>query len=238
MKIEKLTDVENETYQVIKGVLKNHKHFTVQDLLTQCYTALCPPHTEEIISAALRSLTVKRYFIKGTSLTREDVVNNAVRARILSFIQRNPGAYNRLIRRECNLGSNEFKWHLGMLLKFHFIKRVLFNGRSYGYFEDRNYMNHEFDLFLLQNEKVKKIFDYLERTPNSISGIARELGIHYSTVQKYMEILVEREILQPINEAVRHEIYRVNHTLKEKLQKIVNGQVFIEFASEATSSEL
>ncbi len=237
MKIEKLTDIEDETYQVIKGILKNHKHFTMQDLLTQCFTVLCPPHSEESVDAALNSLAIKRYFIKGTSLTREDVANNGVRARILTFIQQNPGAYNRLIRRECNLGSNEFKWHLGMLLKFHFIKKILFNGRSYGYFEDRNYMNHEVDLFLLQNEKVKAILDYLSETPNSISGIARDLGIHYSTVQKYMEILVEREFLQPIDEATRHEIYQVNQTLQIKLQKIVNGQVFIEFATEASSSE-
>ncbi|TFH31133.1 MAG: hypothetical protein E4G98_00690 [Promethearchaeota archaeon] len=235
MKIEKLSEIENQTYQVIKDILKNHKQFTLNDLLTQCFATLCPPHTEETVAAALDALAKKRYFIKGTTLTREDVANNAVRARILNFIMKNPGAYNRLIRRECNLGSNEFKWHLGMLLKFHFIKKVPFNGRSYGYFEDRNYMNHEFDLFLLQNEKVKMILEYLAVTPNSISGIARDLGIHYSTVQKYMEILMEREFVQPMMENDHHEIYHVIQTLMIKLRKIVNGQAFIEFATESRS---
>jgi len=236
LKIEKLTEIEDQTYQVIKDILKNHRQFTMIDLLTQCYDRLCPPNSEETVSAALDALSKKRYFIKGTSLTREDVANNPVRVRILDFIMKNPGAYNRLIRRECNLGSNEFKWHLGMLLKFHFVKRILFNDRSYGYFEDKNYMNHEMDLFLLQNEKVKAILGYLKLTPNSISGISRVLGIHYSTVQKYIEILIDREFLQPIVED-RHEKYYFNYDMDTKLRKIINGQVFIEFATESSSQK-
>lgn len=220
-----------ELYTVIQELLNNHRLFTLDDIIPQCYTLLNPPYPNAEISKAIKSLVQKRYIIKGTSLTRDDVLQNAVRKRILTYIQINPGAYNRKIRRECSLGSNEFKWHLGMLIKFGFVKKVQFTSRSYGYFENREYMGHEMDLFLLQNEKVSCIINFLTEKPASISEIARELEIHYNTVQKYISLLMEREIIHEIiqNDTI---IYKINEELLVKLKKIVNGQVFVDFASD------
>ncbi|MHA1886989.1 MAG: hypothetical protein ACTSX0_03110 [Promethearchaeota archaeon] len=231
MKIEPLSELELETYTVIQELLNNHRLFSLEDIIPKCYNLLNPPYSNSEISRAIQGLIHKRYIIKGTSLTRDDVFQNAVRKRILSYIQINPGAYNRKIRRECSLGSNEFKWHLGMLIKFGFVKKIQFTTRSCGYFENREYMGHEMDLFLLQNDKVAKIIEYLSDLPSSISVIARKLEIHYNTVQKYVLLLEEREILKSTQEK-DNIIYSVNEDMLVRLRKIVNGQVFLDFASD------
>lgn len=126
MKLEPLTKIELEVYTAIKELLKNHRQFKLQEILPKCYKLLNPPYKNSEISKAINGLSQKRYIIKGTSLTHEDILQNAVRKRILTYIQINPGAYNRKIRRDCSLGSNEFKWHLGMLIKFGFIKNSIY----------------------------------------------------------------------------------------------------------------
>lgn len=233
MKPTELSNVENAVYAITKELLKSHKQLNIKEILPECISELNSTYSEEDIKAALTSLTKKKYIIPGTSLTREDVLQNPVRRRILSFIRKNPGAYNRKIRRECSLGSNEFKWHLGMLTKFGYIKKSKFHysERSFGYFENRDYMGHETDLYLLQNEKASVILKYLERNPSTISSIARELELHYSTVQKYIQIMEEREMILEI-EREGQTFYAVNHTLQIRLQKIINGQAFIDFAVE------
>ena len=137
----------------------------------------------------------KRYFIQGSTLSRDDILQNPVRYEILQFIRVNPGCYNRLVRWKLNIGSNEFNWHLGMLEKFGFIKRMRFD-HNFGYFENRSYMGHEYDLFLLQNDKVAKIIVFLQSTKGTLSQIAKLLDMHYSTVQKYLGILEQRELIR------------------------------------------
>lgn len=229
MKFQPLTELESQVYSIMQKYLKTHKQFDLKSLLPTCFRLLGSTYSEVDITKAATSLIEKRYFIEGTTLTRDDIAGNLQRKNILQFIQINPGAYNRQIRRELNLGSNEFNWHMGMLEKFGFIKKVTFDQHSFGYFENKSYMEHEFDLYLLQNEKIKLILDYLEHTPSTLSNLAREINMHYSTVQKHLQVLEERELVIGKEEG-KHRIYYLNPEMRIKLQKIVNGQIFIDFA--------
>ena len=92
-----------------------------------------------------------------------------------------------------------------------------------------DYMGHEYDLFLMQNEKVSKLIKLLSQKPDSLSHLARNLEMHYSTVQKYLIILLEREIIQKAKNSDR-VLYEINSDMIIKLKKIINGAVFIEFA--------
>jgi len=225
-----LTVIEQEIYDVIANkYLKMHKELNFEIILPFILKSL-KKYSQTDISTAISSLIEKQYLIKGSSLSRDDIVHNGVRKQILQFIRVNPGCYNRLIRRRLNIGSNEFNWHIGMLEKFGLIKKMEFE-RSWGYFENRSYMDHEFDLFLMQNEKASKIIVYLQNQKCSLSQIAKALDMHYSTVQKYLEVLLHRKLINLAgNYSRNHILYEVNMDLILKLRKIVNGAVFVEFA--------
>lgn len=225
-----LTVIEQEIYDVIANkYLKMHKELNFEVILPFILKSL-KKYSQSDISTAISSLMDKQYLIKGSSLSRDDIVHNGVRKQILQFIRVNPGCYNRLIRRRLNIGSNEFNWHIGMLEKFGLIKKLEFE-RSWGYFENRSYMDHEFDLYLLQNEKASKIITFLQNQKANLSQIAKSLDMHYSTVQKYLEVLFQRKLIKIVENVSRTHInYEINAELLLKLRKIVNGAVFVEFA--------
>lgn len=224
-----LSPMESEIYHIITEKYLHHtKDLNLQTIIPFCTQILVPKYTTEQIHQAIFQLIEKRYFIKGSALSRDEVLKNDLRKQILIFIRTNPGCYNRLIRRKLQIGSNEFNWHVTMLEKFGFIKKMQFD-RSFGYYENRSYMDHEYDLFLLQNEKVTLILDLLQLGPASLSKIAKELEMHYSTVQKYLEVLEDRKILIT-NTDQKPILYQANQEILIKLRKIINGAVFIEFA--------
>lgn len=229
MKIEQLSEIEANIYQVLKEYITDFKEFNLKMALPYCFEKLNHKYSNTEITVSIRSLIQKKYIIQGSSLTKDAILHNQNRKKILDFIQINPGSYNRLIRRELFLGSNEFNWHIGMLEKFGFVKKVRFNQRSFGYFEKRSYMDHEYDLYLLQNEKISKILNILEKEPLKISQITKKLEFHYNTVQKYLNILKKRNLIL-FTENEKHFYYSRNMDLKIKLKKIINGQVFISFA--------
>jgi predicted transcriptional regulator len=231
MQLEPLTVIENEIYALLRDYLKKNNQFSIKSALPICFSALKSKYSQQEITEALTTLISKKYIIQGSRLSREEILTNRVRNEIFKYIQINPGAYNRLIRRDLNLGSHEFNWHIGMLDRFDFIKKLKFAQR-YGYYENRSYLDHEYDLFLLQNEKVHDILQFLEKEDATVSQIASEIEMHYSTVRKYVVELFKRKILyEKQNSEKKITVYAVNHKLLIKIRKIINGQTFIEFAS-------
>jgi len=229
VKIEQLSEIEANVYKTLKEYIRDFNEFNLKMALPYCFEKLNYKYTDSAITISIKSLIQKKYIIQGSSLTKEDILHNQNRKKILDFIQVNPGSYNRLIRRELSLGSNEFNWHIGMLEKFGFVKKVRFHQRSYGYFEKKSYMDHEYDLYLLQNEKISQILKILEKEQLKISQIAKKLEFHHNTVQKYLQILENRKLIfLTING--KYIYYTVNSDLLIKLKKIINGAIFVEFA--------
>ena len=229
VKIEQLSEIEANVYKILKEYIRDFNEFNLKMALPYCFEKLNYKYSDSAITVSVKTLIQKKYIIQGSSLIKEDILHNQNRKKILDFIQINPGSYNRLIRRELSLGSNEFNWHIGMLEKFDFVKKIRFNQRSFGYFEKRSYMDHEYDLYLLQNEKINKILKILEKGPLKISHITRKLEFHHNTVQKYLQILEKRNIII-LTVNGKHFYYSLNSELNIKLKKIINGQVFVEFA--------
>jgi len=229
MKIEQLSEIEANIYQVLKEYLREFNEFNLKLALPYCFEKLNYKYSDTVITVSIKSLIQKKYIIQGSSLSKEDILHNQNRKKILDFIQKNPGSYNRLIRRELSLGSNEFNWHVGMLEKFGFVKKIRFDQRSFGYFEKRTYMDHEYDLYLLQNEKIDKLLKILEKDQYTVSQITKILEFHYNTVQKYLQILEKRNLIF-LKIVGKHIYYSANTDLLIKLKKIINGQLFIEFA--------
>ncbi len=233
-----LTAVEREIYDCFRKFMRRTKNITFDTVVARCRAELEKTLSDQEITRGVQSLLERRYIIKGTTLCRDDVLENAVRKKMLKFIQVNPGAYNRLIRRELHIGSNEFTWHIGILEKFGLVKKILFHNRHYAYFEDREFMGHEYDMYLLKNSKIERLLGSIKKLPKTTSQIATELGIHYSTIQRYLRLLYGRNLVtHPEDwpgqggkkEKSRRSHYVTNGEMLIKIRKIVNSGVFIDF---------
>jgi predicted transcriptional regulator len=220
--------IESNVYTIMRDYVKKNKELDMNNLLPYLYSQLGQYHQANI-NDAVNTLIHNRFFINGSSLTQDEILMNPIRKAIYQFIQINPGSFNRLIRRRLRIGSNEFNWHIGMLEKFGLIKKIAF-GRSFGYYENRSFMGHEFDLFLLQNEKTYQILNYLSQNKcASLSQIAKGVEMHYSTIQKHVDILTNRGLLK-YSGTSKCPLVNINDALMQKLKKIINGAVFVEFA--------
>src|SRR6056297_3242866 len=141
--IADLTKLEEQIYEIVKDHLSETRTINIGDLVPTCFRHFDGAYTKEQIESAMRCLFEKRFFLGVSSLLSADVFENEVRREIFRFVQRNPGAYNRMIRDELGLHSNEFDWHSGMLERFGFLKKIRLNKPQWCYFENRSFMDHE-----------------------------------------------------------------------------------------------
>jgi len=232
LRFEPLTELELQIYRIFEKYVKKYNNLDLNTLLPLCFQELDRKYSQHEITASVNKLIQKRYFIQGSTLSIKEVAASRIRQRLLDFIRINPGAYNRQIRRELNIGSNEFNWHVGMLIKFDFIRKVKFK-QSSGYFENRNFFNHEYDLFLIRNEKTSKILSFITRNRATVSQIAKATDLHYNTVHKHLQVLESQNLITKIQESDSFKIYySANEDLLLKLRKIINGQIFLDYAKD------
>jgi predicted transcriptional regulator len=148
------------------------------------------------IKESIRSLIDKKFIVEGSKLTREDVLENQNRTRIFEFIKEKPGAHLMKIVRALNISNFLARWHLDMLLKFNYIKSEKINNHEIYYDltispkEARR--NH-----LIMNEKCLKILRFLKSNNKGMTKyqLAKNLGMHYNTITKYIMELDEYDLV-------------------------------------------
>ena len=123
-------------------------------LFERCCRDLPNPPTE--IDLAIRDLYRMKYIIEGTQLSKDDVLTNEKRNKILEYVMKFPGAHAREIRKVFDLGAYIAYRHLGHLEKFGFIRKSVFYNKSV-YFPIDFDESKETETLLLRNETTKKI---------------------------------------------------------------------------------
>lgn len=228
-----LTPFENEIYSLLREYIKKTKNFNLEEINEYIHFKLGKNMSQECLKSTVLKFFQEKYFSMGSTLTQDEVNSNVNRREILQFIKINPGAYNRLIRRKLKMGSNEFNWHIQILVKFKLVKVITF-GRYAGFFENRSYAGYEYDLFVMQNDKSAKIIDYLLKNPDSNhTKIGKEIHVHYRTLQKHlMELIIQELVI--INKYHSPLTYRINEDLVQKIRKIVNGAAIDEIPKDLT----
>ncbi len=234
--LSELSSLEREIYELLKIYIDYYQNLNLGEIVPFCNQKMEKDLKRDTLEKTISSVIEKRYILEDKELIRSDILENEMRKELYQFIQKHPGSYNRLIRDKLDLHSNEFEWHTSMLEKFGFIKKVRLNKRQWGFFINKSYMEHEYDLFLLQKKKVQKIIDFVQNEEQTgVSQISNQLGMHYSTVKKYLDKLEERELVFRVKKhGTRGYNYHINIDLLMKLRKIINGQVFLDFAETPT----
>ncbi len=157
----------------------------------------------KILLSVIQSLLEKKILVEGSKLTKEMVLSNTHRNNIYQYIRGNVGANFSMIR-EMYKGSTESSgqliWHLQMLLKFNFIRKVKYK---------------KYTLFLpIDIEEEEGIFHFLLRDDLNMAII--QLLIEEGVVSKSdMHIFFEgsREMLY----------YRINNLIDARVLALVEG---------------
>ncbi len=147
------------------------------------------------ITHILDSLVAKYVIVEGSKITKNTSLSNLNRSSIYEEIKNNPGVYlNKLSK---NLGLSIFltNWHLNILLRFNMIRKQEFN-KHIAYFDSGLPSENDYILQVISRAKCSELIEFLKLNSNGCtkSQIAKTLRMHHTTVNKYLEILIENQL--------------------------------------------
>ena len=144
----------------------------------------------------LDSLAAKHVIAEGSKITRNTILRNFNRSSIYEEIKNTPGVnLNKLSK---NLGLSIFltNWHLNILLRFNMIRKQEFN-KQIAYFDSELPSENDYILQVISRAKCSEIIEYLKLNSKGCtkSQITKTLRMHHTTVNKYLETLIENQLV-------------------------------------------
>ncbi len=221
-----LTNEEQIVYDTIKEYAKRKPIVEIINLITYVNyrLRLNPDYNKSKIERIIKDLIKKNVILIGTKLVKEDILTLPARKQIFDYIHDNPGTNINEIKEQFNIGSNHILWHLKYLEKFKFIRIREFEKQKV-LFPANLDTGNDITLFFLRNKKVKAIIDLLENSSEPLrpTQIADLLIIHYNTIKKYLQVLLQLKLLKKVNGTKIKRfalVTGVYQELKQKLKKI------------------
>jgi len=112
--------------EIAEEMLSENKVLNVETLYNLAKKSLKIPKNGLLF--IIQFLINKKILIEGSKFSRETVLSNSVRNRIYRYIRMNPGIHFSILKKKAlseEAGSSgQLVWHLGMLLKFNYIKKI------------------------------------------------------------------------------------------------------------------
>lgn len=156
-------------------------------------------------------------------LTREEILDNELRARIMEHLQRKPGAYLGSIGRELSIPTSTLKYHLNILSAFDFVTAVK-KGRCRHYFPKKHRMSDlEKKMYAaIEHGPTRRIVEIVRLHPGiSQGGLVRATGLSQSTVAWHMAKLEEMNLIRSHREGVK--AYFLRSDFEEVLDRHARG---------------
>jgi predicted transcriptional regulator len=211
--------------EVAKDILSQNKILTIERLFNISKKELNIPQPG--LFSIIQFLIKNHVLIDGSKFSRKSVLDNYLRKNILEYIQLNGCAHFSLLRREVvserdgKLGSSgQLIWHLKMLMKFNYIKKIKVG--NYTVFLP---IEMEVELgkttFLMRDKINRKILDLLT-AQNSvrINEIFKKIDEDRGKVNYRIKNLINYEILC-FKEDSDKEVY-INPDKLENINDILN----------------
>jgi len=197
-----LEEYEDIVVEAIQGYLKNNRVLNMEKIIPYLNDKLRKSKTNISnggLQKILISLVKKSIIIEGTTFIKKDVLKISKRKDIYDYIKENPGSYLNKIANKLNISNIVVFYHLNILAKFNFIKKMNIDNHEV-YFDLNVNLRDTNKLYLTSKEKSKKIINYLKINNFGISKtkLSRDLKIHYSTLKKYINSLVEFNIISKV----------------------------------------
>lgn len=130
-------------------------------------------------------------------LNRDEVLDNELRDRIMTYLTDNPGSYLGKISRELDVSTSTLKYHLNILKSFDLVSTVK-KGRCRHYFpKKKRFSDQEKRMYAaIEHDPTRRIVEILHRRPGiSQGGLVKETGLSQSTVAWHMSKLEEMRLI-------------------------------------------
>ena len=112
--------------EIAEEILRGNKVLNVEILYNVAKKSLKIPKNGLLF--IIQYLIHKKILIEGSKFSRETVLSNGIRNKIYRYILMNPGVHFSILRKkslsEEGGSSGQLIWHLEMLLKFNYIKKI------------------------------------------------------------------------------------------------------------------
>jgi predicted transcriptional regulator len=207
MTAAELSNVEQKVLAIVDRLTKKNQLIRIKELFALAKKELKFQETE--IEQAIWKLISKKYIVDGTRLTKETVLENDRRQKMLKLIFDSPGVHIRDVRSELNTGSYLTSWHLRVLEKFGFIRKkrhknmvLLF---PYLLQEEKE------DAFLILKDDISSQINefILEKGMVSRQDVMDQFKLDQETAQTHIDLLLSADLLD-FKEEDGVETYWVN----------------------------
>lgn len=156
-------------------------------------------------------------------LARDEILDNELRARIMDYLQKKPGAYLGNIGRDLDIPTSTLKYHLNILSAFEFVSAVK-KGRCRHYFPKKQRMSDlEKKMYAaIEHGPTRRIVDIVRTHPGiSQGGLVKETGLSQSTVAWHMAKLEEMNLIRSHRDGVKEYFLRAD--FEQILERTAQG---------------
>ncbi|MBY9005656.1 MAG: hypothetical protein KGD63_02760 [Candidatus Lokiarchaeota archaeon] len=193
---------EKILHNIVKEYTKKKPIIEIKNLIDfiSIRLKLNPNFNRNKIELILKKFFKNQTILIGKKLIKEDILKIPIRNEINQLILQNPGININQIMNELNLGANRALWHLKILISFKFIRSVKYESQKNFFVYETN-SDSDIMFIYLRNKKVKSILNYLknQNQPVRPTVLSELLSMHYNTIKKYLDMLVELNLINMVN---------------------------------------
>jgi predicted transcriptional regulator len=196
--------------EIAEDLMRKNKVLNIENLYNLAKKRLKIPRNG--LLSIIQFLINKKILIEGSKFSKETVLSNYIRNGIYNYIIKNPGVHFSILRKKAlpeeKGSSGQLVWHLEMLLKFNYIKKIKVGNYTV------------FIPFEMDEEVGRILFLLRDRINNRIIQLVfKEKNIERSEI--YKEIEEKREdVYYRINNLIDQEI--INKTADSDKEICIN----------------
>ncbi|MFX1278967.1 MAG: hypothetical protein ACFFA3_06080 [Promethearchaeota archaeon] len=208
--------------EIAEEIMNKNKVLNIENLYNIAKKRLKLPRNG--LLSIIQFLINKKLLIEGSKFSKETVLSNQIRKRILDYIFLNPGVHFSDLRKAAlpeEMGSSgQLVWHLEMLLKFNYIHKIKVG--NYTVFLPINIDGNSGEIYFLLRDKINyKIFNLLNKQNSVIRpDIYKEINEKREDVYYRINNLLEFELLV-VHPTSEKEII-INPNIKGRISDILD----------------
>ena len=212
---------------IAEDIMNQNKTLTIERLYNVSKKVLKIPRSGLI--SIIHFLINNHVLLEGSKFSKETVLENYLRKNILEYIRINGCAHFSNLRKKVatesdgSLGSSgQLVWHLEMLMKFNYIKKIKVGNYSvfFPYMEDEKTAKV---LFLMKDRINREIFGLLgERGPIIKADIHKEIDERREDVYYRINNLINQNLLKYDQASKEISLYQID---KKKVDDVINREL-------------
>lgn len=212
--------------EIAEEIMSNNKVLNVENLFNLAKKRLKIPRRG--LFSIVHFLMHKKILIEGSKFSKETVLLNQIRRGIYNYIRTNPGVHFSILRKKAlnqELGSSgQLVWHLEMLFKFNFIKKIKVGNYTVYTPFDTGEIEGKI-LFLLRDKINYKLIQLLVQKDSLLkSEFYKEVEEKRESVYYRIKNLINHKIITSNEDS--DKILSINPDLKEIITKILKTSKF------------